>query len=200
MINTWFTSDTHFSHKNILKYEKEARPFENVYVMNEALIDRWNSVVKARDVVYHLGDISLDKRSLSLIGKLNGHKRLVMGNHDIHPMAELCNYFEKIYGAFEYKGCILTHIPIHPACMGRYKLNVHGHLHSKNIYKVMDTDGDCFEEILTSCNDEDSCGDEYVLANEQKNYFNVSVEQNNLTPINFDVIKERIRLLGGNDE
>lgn len=200
MIDVWFTSDTHFGHKNILKYEKEARPFDNIYEMNEAIIDRWNGVVKPRDIVYHLGDVSLSKNSLPLLEKLNGHKRLVMGNHDVYPIEMLTPYFEKLYGAFEYKGCILTHIPIHPVCMGRYKLNIHGHLHSKNICRVMNDDGDVYDVIepktfLKSIEDDCYAYEAGLLmANINNCYFNVSVEQNDLTPINFEVIREYFKL------
>ena len=75
-------SDSHFGHKNIIKYCN--RPFDNVEDMNSTLIKNWNSVVDNEDYVYHLGDFGLGtKDELIAIGnKLNGHKILVMGNHD----------------------------------------------------------------------------------------------------------------------
>ena len=50
----FFTSDTHFYHANIINFCK--RPFANVETMNEALIENWNAVVGANDIVFHLGD------------------------------------------------------------------------------------------------------------------------------------------------
>ena len=52
--------------------------------MNETLIHNWNNVVGEDDTVYHLGDVALGAwvdwdKSLS---RLNGHKILVVGNHD----------------------------------------------------------------------------------------------------------------------
>lgn len=78
----FFTSDTHFNHKNIIKYCN--RPYETVEEMNDALIHNWNSVVNDGDVVYHLGDFGFGKyESLKLIyNQLNGYKVLVKGNHD----------------------------------------------------------------------------------------------------------------------
>ena len=52
----FFTSDTHFGHKNILKYCD--RPFESVSVMNEALIENWNKVVDENSLIFHLGDFN----------------------------------------------------------------------------------------------------------------------------------------------
>lgn len=78
----WFTSDTHFSHKNIIKYCE--RPFTDTDHMDDVIIQRWNEVVKPEDMVYHLGDIALGPidKSLAKIARLNGHKIAVLGNHD----------------------------------------------------------------------------------------------------------------------
>jgi len=78
----FFTSDTHFGHQRII--ELCERPFSSVEEMNEVMIDNWNSVVKPDDVVIHLGDVALGKiaDSLPLVGRLNGYKVLVPGNHD----------------------------------------------------------------------------------------------------------------------
>lgn len=81
-MTTWFTSDTHFGHERI--NELANRPFTSVEEMNEAIIERWNAVVAPEDTVYHLGDVAMGKiaDSLPLIGRLNGTKILVEGNHD----------------------------------------------------------------------------------------------------------------------
>ena len=41
--HTFFTSDTHFGHANIIRLCN--RPFQNVEEMNEVLIENWNKVV-----------------------------------------------------------------------------------------------------------------------------------------------------------
>lgn len=56
--HTFFTSDTHFGHANIIRFCK--RPFENVEEMNEALIENWNKVVSDDDTVFHLGEYTID--------------------------------------------------------------------------------------------------------------------------------------------
>jgi calcineurin-like phosphoesterase family protein len=39
-------------------------------------------------------------------------------------------YFDGVYSMVERAGCIMTHIPVHPYQLKRYKLNIHGHTHS----------------------------------------------------------------------
>jgi len=78
-MNIFFTSDTHFGHNNIIKLSN--RPFSSVEEMNEGLIERWNDVVGAEDIVYHLGDFSL-KNPKQYVERLNGKINLVFGNHD----------------------------------------------------------------------------------------------------------------------
>lgn len=178
MNETWFTSDTHFGHKNILEYEKEARPFQNIEEMHEVMIERWNSVVKPKDIIYHLGDFVFGRHNIKIASRLNGKKRLVMGNHDTYPASEYLEHFDKLYGVIFYERCILSHVPVHVNGLGsRWILNVHGHLHSKRVHKnPLIHDG----KLVFSGGDD-------------PNYFNVSCEQNNLTPIHRDAIMKHIK-------
>lgn len=80
MNNIFFTSDTHFDHVNVIKYSN--RPFASKEEMNEAMIERWNSVVQSNDTVYHLGDFAFSKTPEKFFNRLNGNKLLVIGNHD----------------------------------------------------------------------------------------------------------------------
>lgn len=79
----FFTSDTHYSHRNVIKYCN--RPFKDEEEMNESMIANYNSVVGANDVVYHLGDFAFEKdRSIleHIMARLNGEKHIIWGNHD----------------------------------------------------------------------------------------------------------------------
>jgi calcineurin-like phosphoesterase family protein len=82
----FFTSDLHLGHVRIL--ELCNRPFDSVEAMNQAIIDRWNSVVTDEDTVFVLGDVAMGKiaDSLPLVSQLKGQKHLISGNHDrCHP-------------------------------------------------------------------------------------------------------------------
>jgi calcineurin-like phosphoesterase family protein len=79
----WFTSDTHWGHANILKYDN--RPFASIEEHDEALVANWNRVVRPGDVVYHLGDVAWYHQVINvevLLGRLHGTKILILGNHD----------------------------------------------------------------------------------------------------------------------
>jgi calcineurin-like phosphoesterase family protein len=130
----YIISDTHFGHKNILKYEPIHRPFQSIEEHDQELIRRWNSVVRPRDTVWHLGDVLFGKHSFACLAQLNGTKRLIMGNHDRHPLALYREHFASIHGVAEYKGCILSHIPVHEGQLhSRFRRNIHGHLHSNKL-------------------------------------------------------------------
>lgn len=79
----FFTSDTHFSHSNIIKYSK--RPYADVKDMDEALIQNWNKKVSNSDIIYHLGDFTFADNAHILLKRLNGQKHLILGNHDKRP-------------------------------------------------------------------------------------------------------------------
>ena len=79
---TFFTSDLHLGHRNIIEYC--ARPFKDVDHMNHEIIARWNMAVAPEDTVYILGDLAMGEldKSLGLVALLQGQKFLVPGNHD----------------------------------------------------------------------------------------------------------------------
>lgn len=81
--HTFFTSDTHFSHANIIRYC--VRPFKDVEQMNEAIIANWNSVIGSDDIVFHLRDFCLGNATewTNVLNRLNGKIFLIMGNHDL---------------------------------------------------------------------------------------------------------------------
>lgn len=84
MSDVWFTADTHFGHEAMAATGKGWRPFATVEEHDAHLIQEWNALVKPTDQVWHLGDVGMgDERDvLDVIGKLNGAKHLITGNHD----------------------------------------------------------------------------------------------------------------------
>lgn len=170
MPELFITSDTHFGHEACCTVftqpdgETPLRPFDNAEEMNEQMIQRWNEVVKPEDTVYHLGDVVMNKSFLPIVARLNGRKRLVMGNHEGErkgkTSTDLSKYFEKLFGCRVFGDFIMTHIPIHPSQLARFGNNVHGHLHATEI--------------------------------DDPRYLCVSVEHTDFRPITIEEVRERI--------
>lgn len=163
----WLISDTHFGHANMLRFTgldgKRVRPYwETAAEMDEAMVDRWNSVVKPGDHVYHLGDVAMRQQDVAIVRRLVGRKRLVLGNHDIYDVRTYQQAgFQKIFGSRKLDNLLLTHYPIHPTSIPHWALgNVHGHTHEKPTVSPR--------------------------------HFNVSVEQINYTPVSLEDIKVRL--------
>lgn len=141
MSNRFFCSDHHFGHANILTFKRNdgtpLRDFATIEEHDEVLIRNHNAVVGTKDSVYFLGDVVINRRNLGIIGRLNGRKKLVRGNHDIFKTEEYLLYFEEILGCRVFNGYakrfICTHIPIHPESLSRWNANVHGHLHANRV-------------------------------------------------------------------
>lgn len=132
MSEVFFIGDTHFGHRGILKYEQEKRPFSCLEEMREYMIQEWNKVVSSEDKVYHLGDFCFGKENIHIAGRLNGKKYLILGNHDTYDTNDYLQYFRKVFGAFQFESCILTHIPVCSHQLEkRFWANIHGHYHSK---------------------------------------------------------------------
>lgn len=147
MANIFFVSDTHLGHANILTFTgangQRIRPFDSVADMDEHIIDRWNAVVRPQDHVYHLGDVTMERGTLTrclhphsplrLVERLCGQKRLVLGNHDHCPVeAYLAVGFQKVYGVKLVDKFWCSHVPIHPTNLGRALGNIHGHIHERS--------------------------------------------------------------------
>jgi calcineurin-like phosphoesterase family protein len=82
-MTTWFSSDWHIGHKNILIYCAATRPFVDVDHMARELIARHNAVVQDDDVVYNVGDFALSEKYVPIVlPQLKGKITLIAGNHD----------------------------------------------------------------------------------------------------------------------
>lgn len=167
MSTTFLISDTHFGHSNILDFKQAngepVRPFKSVVEMDETMIENWNRVVKPEDKIYHLGDVAFKVATLRTLERLNGRKVLIKGNHDTLKPSQYAKYFYDVRGYHIMDKCLLSHIPIHPSSMSRWRRNIHGHLHNNLV--MLDGQPD-------------------------ERYINVCVEQINYTPIPWDVVRQ----------
>lgn len=132
-MSTFFISDLHLGHKNMAI----RRGFEDEMQMNGHIVSCWNQVVKKKDLVIILGDVTMEKTAYyPILNILNGLKTVVLGNHDEpNHVKELLKYVNKVAGMIDYKKeYILTHCPIHPSQLDyRYSYNIHGHVHTNSI-------------------------------------------------------------------
>lgn len=141
---TWVAADHHFGHRNILTF-KDANDkllrgsvFKDIEEHDEELIRRHNDLVDPMDRVYLLGDVAINRRCLHVLARLRGRLVLVKGNHDIFQLKDYLPYFDDIRSCVVQKDkdgnkVILSHIPIHPDCLGRFGTNIHGHLHQNKL-------------------------------------------------------------------
>ena len=93
----WFTSDPHYYHKNVIRLCK--RPFENLHLMHEHMIQEWNKRVKPNEKVYVLGDFAFANYTMAnkILSRLQGHKILVSGNHDYAAHKMLLAGFQEVH-------------------------------------------------------------------------------------------------------
>jgi calcineurin-like phosphoesterase family protein len=173
-MNTWWTSDFHFNHFNIIAYT--GRPFKSVEEMNSTIINRFNERVKENDVCFFLGDLAFKSGSgrgegepqkpQELLKQLNC-KTIIMveGNHDRNGKNGFKTIIQSIvinYGGYKIN---LTHNPEHADF--RFPINIVGHAHEKWFCQRL-RQGEAFTDCI-----------------------NVSVEQNNYYPFSWDEINKR---------
>jgi calcineurin-like phosphoesterase family protein len=158
MTRTWFTSDLHFGHANILEYEPKRKEIlgSSIDEHDAALIARINSCVKPGDTLYLLGDLGMYGRVVPCVKQLNGTKIMIKGNHDKESNGKLCQagimlvleeaiikvgkhrirlshypYRESWLRSFirQIKKTVLRHTDKRPHNDGKWLL--HGHIHSR---------------------------------------------------------------------
>lgn len=132
-MSTFFISDLHLGHENIMKFAAGFRTGETIEDHDQWLINNWNSVISKRDLVWVLGDVAIKTEHLYKLNQLKGRKKLVLGNHDDPNVLLYTPYFEEICGLVRYKEFWLSHCPIHPAEFRKRKFNIHGHVHQNSI-------------------------------------------------------------------
>ncbi len=177
-MSAFVIGDTHWGHAKSLSFDQPdgspLRPFSSCEEMDETMVERWNSVVKEKDTVYHLGDVAIPRSGLKNLAKCNGRKILIRGNHDTFKLKDYAEYFEDIRGAMFHHagkalrgGLIFTHIPVHPDNLrGHYLGCVHGHLHCHLVFKDGQID---------------------------QRFFNACVERNDFTPVALELIVDHFR-------
>ena len=188
MPSVFLVSDTHFGHAGVCRFTRDdgvtkLRPWTDPDEMDEEMVKRWNETVKPSDKVYHLGDVVINRKALSIMHRLNGDKVLIRGNHDIFRDDEYRQYFRELRAYHVMNGMILSHIPVHEESLGRFGVNIHGHLHANRVKKPRGYD------VKTGT---------MLYSNEiDIRYHCVCVEQTDFRPILFEDVINRIKDEGG---
>ena len=149
MNNYFITSDLHLSHEQEFLYSP--RGFSSSKEMNEAIVERWNSIVKPEDIVYNLGDMAMNDISAAIpyLKQLNGIQRWIRGNHDtikkVQQITDECKNISLISTPeaswstmFKYGkiSCYFSHYPTLTANydekhFSQHVLALHGHTHQQ---------------------------------------------------------------------
>ena len=145
----WFTADWHFNHDREFIYKP--RGFDNIYTMNEAIIERHNKIITPTDTVYVLGDLCLGggsdeaiRSAKKMIQSLKGNLKVILGNHDTDRRIQMYNecwnveiigYADMIH--IEKYHFYISHFPTLTSNLDENKLlkqrtlNLYGHTHQK---------------------------------------------------------------------
>jgi calcineurin-like phosphoesterase family protein len=144
---TFLYSDPHFGHAGVCKFMRadgvtKLRPWDDPDEMDEEMVKRFNERVRPKDKVYFLGDVAINRKALATVLRLNGDKVLIRGNHDIFRDEEYTKVgFRSLRACHVMNNYLLSHIPIHPESLSRWKGNWHGHTHANSVMRDLATAG-----------------------------------------------------------
>jgi len=177
----YFSSDPHFGHDRDFIWK--ARGFDNIQDMNETIVERYNSRVGEDDDFYILGDLVVGNidEGLDALRRVNGHKKIILGNHDTLTRIELYREipdleiigYSTLLRYHNKRG--LFYLSHYPALCGNFRqhgtaLCLAGHTHSKNVW------GDV------------------------PGVYNVAVDAHDCYPVSAEEIREFIKNLGDGNE
>jgi hypothetical protein len=149
--NLFFTSDTHYNHKNICRgvsnweAKEKTRDFSTIEKMNSSLVNNINSRVGQDDILIHMGDWSFG--GFESIAEFRNrivckNIYLILGNHDHHiennredsksHFADVSNYSR--LEVKTHKGDVLDFVLCHfPICswhdLSKGVIHLFGHVH-----------------------------------------------------------------------
>ena len=136
----WVWSDTHFGHKNIIKYCD--RPYPDAESMNYCMLGNYLNVVKPNDIVIFGGDVGFmsENKINEVLDQMPGYKIQIVGNHDLHRDGKLynlnfderhlCMTVDVVDHDMEYQ-MLFTHYPM--TNVPRGCINIHGHIHQHTL-------------------------------------------------------------------
>lgn len=169
MINksTWIISDTHFGHKNIIKFCGRPENHE------EIILNNWMSMVKDQDTTLHLGDVMFGGRYsyhwAEQIAEIPGEKLLIRGNHDHSKEVKILQnvagfeIIDDFIQEFNGQKIYFSHYPDQPVPGAReWDFNIHGHIHNNGYDPLYFPNIDQHSVPL---------------------YFNASIEETNYKPV-----------------
>ncbi len=140
MSRVFIISDLHLGHRNILKFRTE---FSSIEEHDSTILNNILDCVNKRDTLWVLGDMVFDSSHYEIVKEIScsvNRLHLVLGNHCTDNTAR-CKLVKRMledgvvssaHGLVNYKGCWLSHAPIHPDEL-RGKFNVYGHTHRSKI-------------------------------------------------------------------
>ena len=156
----WVTADLHFAHP----FVASLRGFEHVDEHDNTLIEAINALVHKKDKLWVLGDVAWRLDGLCRMREIACNtKVLIPGNHDRMPARRYLEFFSGITGCAKDRDFLLTHFPVHESTLGRYRGNLHGHIHIGS--------------------------DESKGPSPERPYRNVNVEFTDMKPLNIDEIE-----------
>lgn len=179
----WFTSDEHYRHKNILKYQPD-RPGNTIEEMEETFIQNHNELVSDKDITIHIGDFcwpfcpkkEIVQQAFQVIGQLKGKHIFLPGSHDRWLKQELRKdyYDSKIQIVepiwelkYKKRHIVCCHYPMLQWPRSHYgSWHLHGHSHSKLDHRNLINKG-----LL-----------QYI------NAYDIGVDNNNYRPVSYETL------------
>lgn len=145
----FFTSDLHFFHNNVLKYQPN-RTWNTIDEMNEGIIENWNRKAPRDSITFVLGDLAMGGKGKAdsvaeLLSRINSKIYLVPGNHDnyifdrkacmkhinvLPPLKEILVKDDK-----EFQHIVMCHFPLlawHKSAQGSFCISGHEHNNLKD--------------------------------------------------------------------